>query len=390
MTDEQLLQITKNLVAIDSSSNNSKGLREAYEFMAEYLLNSGKDITLEAFESGGRPSLLAYKGNVRPEKFHLILNGHLDVVPGKPEQYEATIQDGKLYGRGVYDMKAAAVVMTDVFCEFVDKVPYALGLQLVTDEENAGKHGTLYQVQQGVRSDFVICGECGRVPSKYEIANEAKGIIVAEISLRGNSAHGAYPWNGDNAALRALQFIHKLHEHYPTPEEETPNSTATVTSVTATSDAHTKIPDRAIVKLDVRYTPNDTKLREKQKFIDFIKSLDESAEIVMFHDFSSPLKSDPSNPLLLALKASAERVEGAPFSLVTRNATSDGRFYGDVGNAACEFGIAGEHQHGDGEYITLKAFSNYHETLRDFLATRAQEAATPILPAVEVEMAEAH
>jgi succinyl-diaminopimelate desuccinylase len=211
MTTNQLINTITQLVAIESTAANPEGLQQAYHFMIDFLLASGKNITIERFEDNGRPSLLAYKGAVRPEKFHIILNGHLDVVPGKPEQYKAFVQNGNLYGRGVYDMKAAAVVMAQTFCEFVDSVPFALGLQLVTDEESAGKLGTLHQIERGVRSDFVICGECGRSTSVHEIANAAKGIVVAEIGFMGKSAHGAYPWKGDNAALQAHRFFSALH-----------------------------------------------------------------------------------------------------------------------------------------------------------------------------------
>ncbi len=369
MTDNQLIDITKKLIAIESTTLNPKGLQEAYDFIIDLLEGYGKDITIEQFESNGRPSLLAYKGPVRPDTFRIILNGHLDVVPGKPFQYTATIQDGKLYGRGAYDMKAACVIMADAFCRMVDTVPYALGLQIVTDEENAGKDGTQYQIQQGVRADFVICGECGRQPNTFEIANEAKGIAVAHVRFTGASSHGAYPWRGDNAAVKAAVFLDKLHQRFPVPTGEASSTTVTVTSLTAESDAYTKTPDVAHVVLDARYAANDPNFCSPQNYEALIKEIDPSAEVVKFYDFSSPLYTSPDNPLLRSLKASAERIEGMPFSLVRRHATSDGRFYGAVGNQACEFGIAGEHQHGDQEYITLKAFSDYRATLLDFLST---------------------
>jgi succinyl-diaminopimelate desuccinylase len=374
MTNNRHIEKIKELVAIESTAQNSKGLREAHDFMVNLLRASGKDIVIEKFESGGRPSFLAYKGPKRPEQFHLILNGHVDVVPGKSKQYEAFVRNGKLYGRGVHDMKAACIVMAEVFCEFVDKVPFALGLQIVTDEENAGQHGTLRQVQQGVRSDFVICGECGRTPDVYEIANRAKGIIVVEIGFNGKSAHGAYPWNGDNAAAQAYRFVHALHERHPVPTGPTEESTVTITSFVAASDAHTKTPESAVVKLDIRYVPGDPDFSDLPKFKAFIKALDPNAEIQKFYDFSSPLYTDPNDLQLLSLKTAAEAVEGHRFRLVQRNATSDGRFYGDVGNQACEFGIAGEYQHGDGEYITLESLNNYHRTLRLFLRNEKQRA----------------
>jgi acetylornithine deacetylase/succinyl-diaminopimelate desuccinylase-like protein len=80
---------------------------------------------------------------------------------------------------------------------------------------------------------------------------------------------------------------------------------------------------------------------------------------------------------LLELKAAAETVESAPFSFVRRHATSDGRFYGAFGDQACEFGIAGEDQHGDNEHITLEAFRNYLETMRIFLEKTVTAEVTP-------------
>lgn len=264
-------------------------------------------------------------------------------------------------------MKAAAVILTQVFLEYVDKVSYPLGLQIVTDEEHAGRNGTLYQVQQGVRSDFVICGECGRATGTHEIANEAKGIVVAEIAFNGSSAHAAYPWRGDNAAAKATAFVQALHTVYPIPTSEYNGTTMTVTAVVSTSSAHTKIADTAMVKVDARYVADDPNFNSPGEFAAHVRELDPNAEVARYHDFSAPLYTSPENPLLLELKAAAETVEGAPFSFVRRHATSDGRFYGAFGDQACEFGIAGEDQHGDNEHITIEAFRNYLETMRIFL-----------------------
>ena len=331
------------------------------------LLDSGKEITIEHFESNGKPSLLAYAGPRRPDNFRVILNGHLDVVPGKPSQYKPVVKEGKLYGRGVHDMKAAAIILTDAFCEYVDKVPYALGLQIVCDEESAGKDGTGHQIKHGVRGDFVICGECGRLPSNYEIANGCKGFVIAEVSFLGNSSHGAYLWRGENAIIRAADFANKLLERYPIPKKESFSTTVNVTSISTANSAHTKVPDNAVVRLDIRFTADDPNFRTPAHFAALIEEIDPNAEVSNIVEFCAPVFCNPKNPLLQSLKASAEKVEGKKFRLVTRHATSDGRYYAAMGDQACEFGIAGEHQHGDAENISLKAFDNYRATMLDFL-----------------------
>lgn len=367
MTQEQLIEAAKELIAIPSTSDNPEARQAACEYIVNILENSGKDITIERFEQNGKQSILAYRGGQRPEKFRLILNGHVDVVPGKTEQYQAYIQDGKLYGRGTYDMKTAALVLADVFCEFVEKVPYALGLQIVTDEEGSGHNGTRYQIEQGVRADFVICGEGGRTVGTYEIANEAKGTSLITLEFHGNSAHGAYPWKGENAALKAANFVNRLNERYPTPPGETKETTITLTSIITTNDAHNKVPAYAVATIDARYAAGDPNFRSREHFTALIKEIDPHATIKEFILFDSPSYANPHNPILLNLKTAAEKVEGKPFDLVRRNGASDARFYGDVGNEACEFGIAGEHHHADGEYVPLQACFDYHATMREFL-----------------------
>lgn len=368
MTDDQLIELTKKLIAIQSTGDNSAGLREAYNFVADMLRSSGKDITIEAFESGGKPSFIAYKGAKRPERFKIIFSVHVDVVPGKSHQYKAKIADGKLYGRGANDEKAACVILAELFCEYVDKVPYALGFQVVTDEESGGYNGARHQIKQGVRADFVVCAECGRRSDVHEIANEAKGAVFMDVSFAGNAAHAAYPWRGDNAATKAAAFINALHRQFPSPNEDSPETTFTVTSISAHGGAMTRIPDSATVGLDIRYAPEDANFKNRATLTALFKKIDPSAEPSILI-FDSPLYSSPDNPLLQALKASAEKIEGAAFSFVRRNGSSDGRHFGKVGDQACEFGLAGEDQHGEHEHVTLEAFSYFRKTMRHFLQT---------------------
>lgn len=371
-TDEQLLTLTKQLMAIESvakPTGGTKNLHKAYEFIVQMLTASGKDITVEHFRKNGFPSLLAYKGPRRPDNFRIILNAHVDVVAAKKQQFQAEEKDGRLYGRGTHDMKAAAVILTDVFCEFVDKAPYALGLQIVTDEEVAGYDGAAYQVAQGVRADFVICGECGRREGTHEIANEAKGVALIELEFDGRAAHGAYLWRGNNAILRATKFAHAILERYPVPTEEAHHTTVNISNIATKNMTYTSVPDHAFLRLEIRFTHEDPNFRSKQHVAALIEEIDPGARISAMPSFEAPVYTSPKNPLLKQLKVAAEKVESHDFKLVRRHATSDGRHFANVGDQACEFGIAGEDQHGDNENITIKAFQNYRKTMQMFLAS---------------------
>lgn len=377
--NDALLHTVTELMKIESTASNPEGLRAAYHFIQLLLTQSGKAITIEEFERNGKPSLLAYRKGKRPEKFHIILNGHVDVVEGAPEQFQPEVREGKLYGRGACDMKAAVVVLAQLFCDYVDKVPYDLALQIVTDEESAGHDGARYQVEQGVRADFVLCGDCGRTTSNHVIANEAKGMVGVRLAFKGRSAHGAYPWQGDNAAVKAAQFIQRLHEYYPTPNEATGETTIAVTSIITSSASYSQIPGEATALLNARYTTGDPHFANQAAFIARLAEIDPNAEIAEFIDFSAPMYTRPDDPLLQQLKATAEQVENHEFSFIKNNGTSDGRHFGAVGVPACEFGIPGEGQHGPEEFIPLQALYTYRDTLRLFLA-RTMEMVAPVEP----------
>jgi succinyl-diaminopimelate desuccinylase len=374
LSEKELLDAIGELVAIESTATNPEGLRAAYAYMKELVARSGKDIVIEEFESNGKPSFLAYRTGARPKKFDIILNGHVDVVPGKSEQFKPHIENGKLYGRGVYDMKAAAIILAEAFCEYVDLVPFTLGLQIVTDEEPGGPDGTLYQVMQGVRTDLVICGECGRKPGNYEIVNETKGVIFADIEIKGETAHGAYPWRGNNAAAHAAQFIQALQAIYPSPGLESHDTTVTITGISSTSGAHNKLPEHALIMVDCRFTSEDPHFKTPEAFRKFIATIDPEASVTKFHAFAPPVVADPNHSLIVTLKQAAETVENHSFSFVRRHGGSDTRHYMLVGGQAYEFGIAGENQHGDRENISLDALWHYRDTMQAFLENVAKTA----------------
>jgi succinyl-diaminopimelate desuccinylase len=150
-----ILSLTKSLISIPSTKDNKKALNDVLDLALQEFGN----FTIERFEKDGYPSALVYLQKTRPKKFKVILNAHLDVVAAKEEQFKPYEKNSRLYGRGAIDMKAAAAVEILVFKEMAKKISYPLALQLVTDEEIGGFCGTKYQIEKGLRADFVLAGE---------------------------------------------------------------------------------------------------------------------------------------------------------------------------------------------------------------------------------------
>src|SRR4051812_49913477 len=95
--DERAL--TERLITYDTS--NLEGMQSAAGFVKGWL--EARDVEVTGTLHGGRPLLAATVGAESGPT--VLLHGHLDVVPGLPEQFSPRVAGDRLYGRGAYDMK---------------------------------------------------------------------------------------------------------------------------------------------------------------------------------------------------------------------------------------------------------------------------------------------
>jgi succinyl-diaminopimelate desuccinylase len=376
----KLITQTKQLMAIRSTADNPAALKEAVDFLAN-IVQKKKGVTVEHFERNGRHSFVAYRGTVRPEKFDILLNAHVDVVPAKPELFTPQEKDGRLYGRGALDMKGTAVVLTDVFCEMVEEVPYNLGLQIVSDEEIGGYDGVRLHIDEGVRAEFVIMGEYAN--DRGTIYNAARGLAWAEISFKGKSAHGGHLWNGTNAIVKAGEFAAAVLKRYPTPDKETWTTTASIANLSSANDAYNKVPDSAILKIDFRFTQEDPVFQSREALEAFIHSVDPSAELVNLATFEPAVNVEELNPYVQGLSGAIRQVTGRKPKFLGRPAASDGRHYALINNDIIEFGLYGHGSHSDDEYVELDSFEDYRSTMLAFLKQPVPEKLRKSMPAAE-------
>ena len=213
---------------------------------------SSRDVPVRKREVGGRTCLLATVGG---GSARVVLHGHLDVVPGHPEQFSPTRSAGRLVGRGAYDMKGALAAMMLVTADLARGLEgLTLELLIVPDEERGdpGANCTEMLVSEGMRADFVICGE----PTDLQVGVQAKGVLMMRAEVAGTAAHGSTPWLGDNAVLRAVDLFRRI-ETLPFAGESTPLFTRPSINLGRITggDAVNKVPDRCRMDIDVRYLP---------------------------------------------------------------------------------------------------------------------------------------
>lgn len=350
----QILSLSKTLISLPSTTDNLEALNQTLEIAKREL----KGYTLEEFTKEGTSSLLLYNTPTRPTKFRIILNAHLDVVPGKKEQFKPYEKKGKLYGRGTYDMKGAAASAILVFKELAKKLPYPIALQLVTDEEIGGFNGTKYQIEKGVRGDFIIAGE----PTDFGINNQAKGIIWLKIKIKGKTAHGAYLWQGENALLKTIKIIEKIYRLLPYPKKEVWRSTANLAKIETSNQTFNKVAHDCICSFDIRYIPKD-----KEKIIEKLTKIvekDGNTEIVL----KEPCQfTDKNNHYIKILKRAVHRVTKKNTSVIVKHGGSDVRHYNAIGCPGVTFGPVGFGPHTDNEWVDIKSLISYYQILKEFL-----------------------
>lgn len=327
-------------------------------FALDYLASLFPHLTVEQFTDEGVRSILVYATPQRPEIFKIILNGHVDVIPGKDFQYIPHIDGDKLYGVGALDMKANLAVMVHVFAEVAQIVDYPLGLQIVTDEELGGFHGTKYQIAQGVRADFVIAGET----TNFAIAHQAKGILWIKVQFHGETAHGAYPWRGDNALIQAHTFIAQLLQKYPTPMQQAWVTTVNVARIETPNLSFNKVPDHADVWLDIRVVPP-----EYTAIVAEIAALLPVSATYSVLAHEAALYTAPDNPYIQRLQQITAQVTGQSCELYGAQGSSDARHYMAVDGAGIEFGPIGGGIASDEEWTSIAGLTTYATILREFL-----------------------
>ena len=352
----KILELSKKLIEIPSTADNHKLLHKILKTAISEL--PGFDYT--EFESNQTPSALFGNRGRDLKKYKIILNAHLDVVPGEKSQFIPTEKDGKLFGRGAYDMKAAAAVMILLFKEIARQVDYPLALQITTDEEIGGENGTGYQVDQGIRADFAITGE----GTKFRIINEAKTRMILKLIAIGKASHSAYPWLGENAILKMANSIRRLYEFYPLPSSEWDGTTLNIVDIKTNDQSLSKTPAYCEALFNVRVIPaeKDTLLEKLRNII--------ADEVTLEVVQDSPVHlTDPGNLYIKKLKRIAKKITGSETELGRANGSSDACFFTSVKCDAIEFGPTGGSHHADNEWVDIQSLIDYYTILKTFLLT---------------------
>jgi len=353
MSDE-LVALATRLIGYDTAEPD--GVLEAAGFVEGWLEARGIEVATE--EVRGLPVL---KAEVGPERAPtVVLHGHLDVVPGRAGQFEPRVEGERLYGRGAYDMKGALAAMLMTLAAMRDSERVRVRLGIVGDEESEeeAERGSDALVDGGFVGDFAITGE----PTDLQIGVEAKGVLALRLEVSGVAAHGATPWLGDNAVLKAHDVFRSIESlPFARHSSELFDRPSINLGRILGGDALNKVPDRCVIDVDIRYLPD----QDPATVLEQIHGLPDAEARTLFT--RPPAVVDRDSPFVRGLReAVSAHHEGEPMS-VGRDGASDAVSFLRVGVPAVEFGPAGEGHHGPTEWVSLPSLVAYRQALEAFL-----------------------
>jgi succinyl-diaminopimelate desuccinylase len=355
MTDE-LVTLASRLISYETSS--SEAVLECAGFAEGWL--EARGIETKSDEVRGLPVLRAEVG---PEGAPtVVLHGHLDVVPGQAGQFEPRVEDDRLYGRGAYDMKGALAAMMLSVAAMRDQEAVRVRLGIVGDEESEeeAERGSDHLVDSGFTGDFAITGE----PTDLHIGVEAKGVLALRVQVGGVAAHGATPWLGDNAVLRAIEVFRSIESlPFARHSSELFDRPSINLGRILGGDALNKVPDRCAIDVDIRYLPD----QDPATVLEQVRGVPGTEVEKLFT--RPPAIVDRDLPYVRALRAAAgSHHDGEPMS-VGRDGASDAVSFLRVGVPAVEFGPVGEGHHGPAEWVSVSSLHAYRQALDTFLGS---------------------
>jgi succinyl-diaminopimelate desuccinylase len=209
---DEIVDYTRALVRLPTVNPPGDGYGDCARFIGDDLERRGFGVEYIAAE--GRPEhtrrhpRLNVVGTRRGGPGKVVhLNGHFDVVPAgggwTVDPFAAVVRDGRIYGRGVCDMKAgiaAAVFAAEAIARARVPLPGTIEISGTVDEESGGFAGVAYLAERGRiaagRTDFVIIPEPLNVD---RICVGHRGVYWGEVTARGRIAHGSMPFLGASA-----------------------------------------------------------------------------------------------------------------------------------------------------------------------------------------------
>lgn len=280
----------------------------------------------------------------------IFICSHVDTVHpvGELANNPIRTEGDKLYGPGVYDMKASAY-MAMTACDFVAraKTGHLPITYLIVPDEEIGSHASREKIKElAAQNKYCLVTEPARDGGKIVIARRGTGDIF--ITVHGVAAHAGSKFTvGRNALIEtATNIIPKL-----LPLVDINRGCTVSPNVIQSGEATNKIPDLCKLSIDLRadYT------EDMKRIVDTIYAIKPSSDDFTYDivgGFNRPPwpVGEKHNALFHHAKEQADQL-GFELVGIQTGGGSDGNFSAEIGIPTLDgLGMNGENAHTSDEY----------------------------------------
>jgi len=305
---------------------------------------------------GGGPSLLLY--------------AHLDTVgvEGMEDPFGAVVREGRLFGRGAYDMKGGLAACVGAARALVGRgkpLDGDLHLAFVADEETESLG--MRDLLGHLRPDAAVVTE----PTDLRLCLAHKGFAWIEVETSGRASHGSRFEEGVDANLRMGRVLARLEElerdlrTRPGHPLVGPPSLHAATLEGGTGPS--TYADRCRLVVERRTVPGETRdavLAEIRGILDALSGEDPdfeaSLELLLWR---SPFEADPDSRLAELTLREAGEVLGDPPPVGGETYWMDAAFLAEAGVDTVVLGPRGAGAHAAEEWVDLASVVRLAEIL---------------------------
>jgi acetylornithine deacetylase/succinyl-diaminopimelate desuccinylase-like protein len=340
---DRLVETASRLINVHSFTGDEQRMAE---LMRQLFEDMGLQTQWQQVEDTRANALATWRGAGGGKS--LMFNGHMDTsysgrepwlrsVPGF--QPSAFVEDGRLYGLGISNMKGALAcyveavralqdadvrlrgdVLIAAVCGEIEKTQYgeAQGAQY-----RGYAAGTRYLVSHGGVADMCLLGE----PTEGKVVLGHFGALWLRIRVHGNFIHTAFSEGKQeqNSILRMQEVLAAVREWIPTWENDPANAyrgAKAIVNVGAIQGGFgwrvSRTPHHTDLFLDVRVPPTKPMAVARAEVLDMVRSLPHDAEAEVY--VTAPgAEIDEGHELVAAIDtAHADVFGGTPERDVTR------------------------------------------------------------------------
>jgi len=361
---EYARQTLVRLVQINSINptlaEGAPGEREIAGFIAESLQTAGLKTEVHEPEPG-RTSVLGRLNGTGGGR-SLMLNAHCDTVDvvGMAEPFSGALRDGRIYGRGSYDMKGSLAACMAAAKALADNGMHLRGDVLVAAvaDEEYGSLGTSDLIQR-VKVDGAIVTE----PTALEVCLAHKGYLWIEVQITGRAAHGSKFDLGIDANMKMGHFLSWLSILERDLRSRKPHALVGPPSLHAAvlngGSGLSTYAASSTVQIERRTIPGETEAQavgEIRAIVEMLASEDPNFRATVRPFFvRNPFEVAPGAPIVQAVDRAVTKVRGKPPVHVGDTPWMDAALLQAAGVETVVCGAAGAGAHADVEWVDLES-----------------------------------